>query len=90
MTLLSCTSIVTEFFSLVLDTVSCSVFYQEAVNLVQGSLTREGFSTVPDVKWDDVGGLDHLRLELNRYIVRPIKKPDIYKVVINHLPRLYS
>ncbi|KFK37626.1 hypothetical protein AALP_AA3G007600 [Arabis alpina] len=53
--------------------------FEEAVNLVQGSLTREGFSTVPDVKWDDVGGLDHLRLELNRYIVRPIKKPDIYK-----------
>ncbi|KAG7597259.1 AAA+ ATPase domain [Arabidopsis suecica] len=53
--------------------------FEEAVNLVQASLTREGFSIVPDVKWDDVGGLDHLRLEFNRYIVRPIKKPDIYK-----------
>ncbi|CAE5965739.1 unnamed protein product [Arabidopsis arenosa] len=53
--------------------------FEEAVNLVQASLTREGFSIVPDVKWDDVGGLDHLRLQFNRYIVRPIKKPDIYK-----------
>jgi ribosome biogenesis ATPase len=53
--------------------------FEEAVNLVQASLTREGFSIVPDVKWDDVGGLEHLRLEFNRYIVRPIKKPDIYK-----------
>ena len=51
------------------------------MNLVQASLTREGFSIVPDVKWDDVGGLDHLRLQFNRYIVRPIKKPDIYKVL---------
>ncbi|CAH2055381.1 unnamed protein product [Thlaspi arvense] len=53
--------------------------FEEAVKLVQGSLTREGFSTVPNVKWDDVGGLDHLRRELNNYIVRPIKKPEIYK-----------
>ncbi|XP_010496287.1 PREDICTED: cell division control protein 48 homolog C-like [Camelina sativa] len=53
--------------------------FEEAVNIAQASLTREGFSIVPDVKWDDVGGLDHLRLEFNRYLVRPIKRPDIYK-----------
>ncbi|CAN8321725.1 unnamed protein product [Cochlearia groenlandica] len=53
--------------------------FEEAVKLVQGSLTREGFSTVPNVKWDDVGGLEHLRRQLNNYIVRPIKKPEIYK-----------
>ncbi|CAA7038707.1 unnamed protein product [Microthlaspi erraticum] len=53
--------------------------FEEAVKLVQGSLTREGFSTVPNVKWDDVGGLEHLRRELNNYIVRPIKRPEIYK-----------
>ncbi|ESQ45737.1 hypothetical protein EUTSA_v10010134mg [Eutrema salsugineum] len=53
--------------------------FEEAVKLVQGSLTREGFSTVPNVKWDDVGGLDHLRRELRNYIVRPIKNPEIYK-----------
>ncbi|KAG2298165.1 hypothetical protein Bca4012_009369 [Brassica carinata] len=47
--------------------------------LTQGSLTREGFSTVPNVTWDDVGGLDHLRRELNNYIVRPIRHPEIYK-----------
>nr|VDC92204.1 unnamed protein product [Brassica oleracea] len=53
--------------------------FEEAVKLVKGSLTREGFSTVPNVTWGDVGGLDHLRLELNNYIVRPIKNPEIYK-----------
>ncbi|KAL0885275.1 hypothetical protein Bca101_009257 [Brassica carinata] len=51
----------------------------DAVKLTQGSLTREGFSTVPNVTWDDVGGLDHLRRELNNYIVRPIRHPEIYK-----------
>ncbi|CAH8385717.1 unnamed protein product [Eruca vesicaria subsp. sativa] len=53
--------------------------FEEAVKLVKGSLTREGFSTVPDVTWGDVGGLDHLRRELNTYIIRPIKNPEIYK-----------
>ncbi|KAF8091466.1 hypothetical protein N665_0445s0051 [Sinapis alba] len=53
--------------------------FEEAVKLVKGSLTREGFSTVPNVTWGDVGGLDHLRHELNDYIVRPIKNPEIYK-----------
>ncbi|XP_018513294.1 cell division control protein 48 homolog C [Brassica rapa] len=53
--------------------------FEEAVKLVKGSLTREGFSTVPNVTWGDVGGLDHLRRELNNYIVRPIKNPEIYK-----------
>ncbi|KAG2295329.1 hypothetical protein Bca52824_041998 [Brassica carinata] len=53
--------------------------FEEAVKLVKGSLTREGFSTVPNVTWGDVGGLDHLRSELNNYIVRPIKNPEIYK-----------
>ncbi|KAF3550984.1 hypothetical protein DY000_02005306 [Brassica cretica] len=53
--------------------------FEEAVKLVQGSLTREGFSTVPNVTWDHVGGLEHLRPELNSYIVRPIKYPDTYE-----------
>ena len=55
--------------------------FEEAVKLVKGSLTREGFSTVPDVTWDDVGGLDHLRTELDDYVVNPIKYPDAFEVV---------
>lgn len=54
------------------------------MKLVQGSLTREGFSTVPNVTWDHVGGLEHLRRELNSFIVRPIKYPDTYEVVIKN------
>ncbi|MCI86165.1 hypothetical protein A2U01_0107444, partial [Trifolium medium] len=27
--------------------------------MAQPSLTREGFSPIPDVKWEDVGALDH-------------------------------
>ncbi|KAI9116748.1 hypothetical protein K1719_012114 [Acacia pycnantha] len=33
----------------------------EAVKLVQPSTRREGFSSIPNVKWEDIGGLDLLR-----------------------------
>ncbi|KAK6144776.1 hypothetical protein DH2020_021596 [Rehmannia glutinosa] len=42
-------------------------------------LEREGFSAIPNVKWDDVGGLHLLRQEFDRYIVRRIKFPEDYE-----------
>ncbi|GLT55649.1 hypothetical protein SLA2020_287510 [Shorea laevis] len=51
---------------------------EEAAKIVQPSTRREGFSTVPNVKWEDVGGLDHLRKQLVRHIIRPIKCPEAY------------
>ncbi|XP_020222036.1 cell division control protein 48 homolog C [Cajanus cajan] len=53
--------------------------FEEAVNMVQPSLRRDGFSPIPDVKWEDVGGLDLLRQEFERYIVRRIKYPEDYE-----------
>lgn len=57
---------------------------QEAANKVQPSLRREGFSSIPNVKWDDVGGLDLLRKEFERYIVRRIKYPEDYEVIFKY------
>uniref|UniRef100_A0A453SY86 AAA+ ATPase domain-containing protein n=1 Tax=Aegilops tauschii subsp. strangulata TaxID=200361 RepID=A0A453SY86_AEGTS len=53
--------------------------FEEAIKMAQPSLRREGFSSVPDVKWADVGGLDSLKQELDRCIVRCIKHPELYK-----------
>lgn len=53
---------------------------QQAFKKVQPSLRREGFASIPKVKWEDVGGLDHLRKEFERYIVRRIKYPEDYEV----------
>ncbi|KAH6804893.1 cell division cycle 48C [Perilla frutescens var. frutescens] len=47
--------------------------------MVQPSSRREGFSAIPNVKWDDVGGLHLLRQEFDRYIVRRIKFPEDYE-----------
>ena len=53
---------------------------KEATKMVQPSLRREGFSSVPDVTWDDVGGLDSLRKEFDRCIIQCIKHPEDYEV----------
>ncbi|XP_073143741.1 cell division control protein 48 homolog C-like isoform X2 [Henckelia pumila] len=57
--------------------------FEEAAKVVQPSSTREGFSNLPNVKWDDVGGLHSIKRELDRYIVKPIKYPQYYKVLGN-------
>ncbi|EXC33011.1 Cell division control protein 48-C-like protein [Morus notabilis] len=53
--------------------------FEEAVKLIQPSSKREGFSDIPNIKWEDVGGLDLLRRVFDRYIVRCIKYPEEYE-----------
>lgn len=38
--------------------------FEKASKLVQPSAQREGFSTVPNTTWVDVGALAHVRSEL--------------------------
>ncbi|KAI6827142.1 AAA-domain-containing protein [Hortaea werneckii] len=45
------------------------------------SSKREGFATIPDVSWDDIGALQSVREELQTAIVEPIKQPDLYAAV---------
>ncbi|CAN1228201.1 Cell division control protein 48 homolog C [Linum grandiflorum] len=48
--------------------------FEKAAKLVQPSLTREGFSSVPNVTWEDVGGLEKIRNALEDGVVRSPKK----------------
>ncbi|KAG5359793.1 putative ribosome biogenesis ATPase nvl [Yarrowia sp. C11] len=52
-----------------------------AIPLIQPSSKREGFATVPDVSWEDVGALAQVRQELHMAIVQPIRQPDLFKMV---------
>lgn len=45
------------------------------------SSKREGFATIPDTTWDDIGALQAVREELQTAIVEPIKSPDLYAQV---------
>jgi ribosome biogenesis ATPase len=49
--------------------------FHEALKKVQPSSKREGFATIPDVTWNDIGALDSLREELNMTILQPILNP---------------
>ena len=52
-----------------------------ALPSVQPSSKREGFATVPDVSWADVGALHSTRDELAMAIVEPIKRPELFRSV---------
>lgn len=43
--------------------------FKQALKCVQPSAKREGFATVPDVTWDDVGSLRDIREELQMTIL---------------------
>lgn len=53
--------------------------FNGAIKVVQPSAKREGFITVPDVTWNDIGSLQDIRQELNLAILAPVKFPDRIK-----------
>ncbi|CAI2386014.1 unnamed protein product [Moneuplotes crassus] len=55
--------------------------FKKALKKVQPTAQREGFTTIPNVSWEDVGALSKIRSELQVSIVDPIRKPEIYQKV---------
>lgn len=49
--------------------------FEAGMTKVQPSAKREGFATVPNVTWADVGALADLREELLTLIVEPVREP---------------
>jgi ribosome biogenesis ATPase len=49
-----------------------------AAKRVQPSALREGFATVPNVSWDDVGALAAVRAELHMAILAPLRQPEAF------------
>jgi ribosome biogenesis ATPase len=55
--------------------------FVEATKIVQPSSKREGFATVPDVTWEDIGALSRVADELRMAVVEPIKHPEYFASV---------
>ncbi len=55
--------------------------FVQALPMVQPSSKREGFATVPDVTWADIGALAETREELGMAIVQPIRRPELFRAV---------
>jgi transitional endoplasmic reticulum ATPase len=58
--------------------------FLEAMKEVEPSAIREVFVEVPDVKWSDVGGLEHIKQELKEAIEWPLKYTDVFKKANTH------
>lgn len=51
--------------------------FTAAVKVLQPSAKREGFITVPDTTWDDIGSLHDIREELKLAVLAPVKYPEM-------------
>ncbi len=58
-------------------TISMENFY-DAMKEVEPSAIREVFIEVPDVKWEDVGGLDDIKQELKEAVEWPLKYEELF------------
>ncbi|KAF7645011.1 hypothetical protein LDENG_00211690, partial [Lucifuga dentata] len=52
-----------------------------ALSTVQPSAKREGFATVPNVTWEDVGAMQDIREELTMAILAPVRSPQLFKAL---------
>ncbi len=52
--------------------------FQEALKEVEPSAIREVFTEIPDVGWDDVGGLEEVKRVLMEAIEWPLKYPHLF------------
>ena len=62
------------------STISMDAFLAVLPGITPSS-KREGFATIPDVSWNDIGALNSVRKELQTAIVEPIKQPELYAAV---------
>ncbi|MEM4271890.1 MAG: CDC48 family AAA ATPase [Candidatus Pacearchaeota archaeon] len=58
--------------------VSQKDFY-EALKTVRPSAMREVLVEVPNVRWDDIGGLEKVKQELKEAVEWPLKNPEVFK-----------
>jgi len=55
--------------------------FEAVLPTITPSSKREGFATVPDTTWQDVGALEGVRDELQMAIIEPIKNPERFEKV---------
>ena len=55
--------------------------FEQALKKVQPSSKREGFVTVPNTTWDDIGALTHVREKLRISVVEPIRNPQLFRAM---------
>jgi len=52
---------------------------KEALKVVRPSALREVLIEIPNVKWDDIGGIEDVKQELKEAVEWPLKNPDAFR-----------
>ncbi|MEA3430772.1 MAG: CDC48 family AAA ATPase [Nanoarchaeota archaeon] len=52
--------------------------FTNALKIVRPSAMREVFVEIPNIKWDDIGGLDTVKQELKEAVEWPLNHPDSF------------
>lgn len=60
--------------------------FLEAIKKVQPSSKREGFATIPNVTWDDIGALTNIRHEMEMALIEPIRSREKYQALNLNVP----
>ena len=53
--------------------------FQEALKIVRPSVLREVLIETPNVRWEEIGGLNSIKKELKETIEWPLKNPKVFK-----------
>ena len=61
--------------------------FEDALKDVMPSAMREVYLETPDVKWSDIGGLDHVKNELQEAVEWPLKYPNLYDKIGYSMPK---
>jgi transitional endoplasmic reticulum ATPase len=61
--------------------------FDQAMKDVMPSAMREVFLESPDVKWQDIGGLEGVKRELQEAVEWPLKYPDLYAKLGHTVPK---
>jgi transitional endoplasmic reticulum ATPase len=61
--------------------------FQNAIREIAPSAMREVYLESPDVKWDDIGGLDLVKRELQEAVEWPMRFPEMYKQLGHNVPK---
>jgi transitional endoplasmic reticulum ATPase len=61
--------------------------FDYAIREITPSAMREVYVEPPDVKWEDIGGLDSVKRELQEAVEWPLKYPALYKELKHNIPK---
>jgi transitional endoplasmic reticulum ATPase len=61
--------------------------FDYATREITPSAMREVYVEPPDVKWEDIGGLDTVKRELQEAVEWPLKYPALYKELKHNIPK---